>query len=132
MIRAILIVNNHGEERIIKIYEQMSHEEQRLLVREAYALVAKRSADSCNFVPGKSLSYYKGKGEVNLIYRHYATLYFMFVVDEQESELGILDLIQVFVETLDSSFEAVCELDLIFHSEKVRPPLPPPLRLRYF
>lgn len=34
-----------------------------------------------------------GEG-VKLIYRHYATLYFVFAVDQQESDLGILDLIQ--------------------------------------
>lgn len=33
--------------------------------------------------------------------------------------MGILDLIQVFVETLDKCFENVCELDLIFHVDKV-------------
>lgn len=43
----------------------------------------------------------------------------MFAVDSSESELGILDLIQVFVESLDQRFENVCELDLIFHVEKV-------------
>ena len=43
----------------------------------------------------------------------------MFCVDSSESELGILDLIQVFVETLDKCFENVCELDLIFHVDKV-------------
>ena len=36
-----------------------------------------------------------GEGEYRLIYRHYATLYFVFCVDASESELGILDLIQV-------------------------------------
>ncbi|ANB13384.1 Aps3p [Sugiyamaella lignohabitans] len=51
---------------------------------------------------------------IKVIYRHYATLYFVFIVDEQESELGILDLIQVFVESLDRCFENVCELDLVF------------------
>lgn len=56
---------------------------------------------------------------VKLIYRHYATLYFVFAVDQQESDLGILDLIQVFVESLDRCFESVCELDLIFHSDRV-------------
>ena len=40
-------------------------------------------------------------------------------MDTQESDLGILDLIQVFVEALDKCFENVCELDLIFHSDKV-------------
>jgi hypothetical protein len=54
-----------------------------------------------------------------LIYRHYATLYFIFVADSSESELGILDLIQVFVEALDKCFENVCELDLIFHPDRV-------------
>ena len=33
--------------------------------------------------------------ELRVIYRHYATLYFVLVVDQSESELGILDLIQV-------------------------------------
>lgn len=36
--------------------------------------------------------------DTKLIYRHFATLYFVFAVDQAESELGILDLIQVFVE----------------------------------
>ena len=40
-------------------------------------------------------------------------------MDSQESDLGILDLIQVFVEALDKCFENVCELDLIFHSDRV-------------
>jgi AP-3 complex subunit sigma len=61
-----------------------------------------------------------GGQDYKLIYRHYATLYFVFCVDSSESELGILDLIQVFVETLDRCFENVCELDLIFHVEKVK------------
>lgn len=60
-----------------------------------------------------------GGSDYKIIYRHYATLYFVFCVDSSESELGILDLIQVFVETLDKCFENVCELDLIFHVDKV-------------
>ena len=41
---------------------------------------------------------------------------FVFVIDEAESELAVLDLIQVL---LDKSFENVCELDLIFNPDKV-------------
>ena len=61
------------------------------------------------------------------------------MVDGAESELGILDLVQVsrhlnpgshpvfavvslhkvFVESLDRAFENVCELDLIFHFDEV-------------
>ena len=57
--------------------------------------------------------------DTKYVYRHYATLFFIFAVDESESELGMLDLVQVFVETLDKCFESVCELDLIFNSDKV-------------
>lgn len=57
---------------------------------------------------------------LRLIYRQYATLFFVAAVDETESPLGILDLLQVLVETLDKCFENVCELDLIFHMDKVR------------
>ena len=32
--------------------------------------------------------------DVKIVYRHYATLYFVFAVDQQESDLGMLDLIQ--------------------------------------
>ena len=60
-----------------------------------------------------------------IVYRHYASiisnqaLFFVFIVDACESELGILDLIQVFVEALDQSFQSVCELDFIFRQDQV-------------
>jgi len=41
-----------------------------------------------------------GGSDYKLIYRHYATLYFVFCVDSSESELGILDLIQVALSLL--------------------------------
>lgn len=50
-------------------------------------------------------------------YRHYATLYFILISTSTESPLALLDLIQVFVESLDRLFENVCELDLIFNFE---------------
>ena len=86
-------------------------------MRDIFSIISKRSDNVCNFVDGGSISAY-GK-DTRIVYRHYATLYFIFVVDGSESELGILDLIQVFVETLDKCFENVCELDLIFNSDKV-------------
>ncbi|KAB1214576.1 AP-3 complex subunit sigma [Morella rubra] len=54
-----------------------------------------------------------------LVYKHYATLYFVLVFDSSENELAMLDLIQVFVETLDKCFKNVCELDLVFNYSKV-------------
>ena len=79
------------------------------LVRDSYDLI-KRRKDACNFVP---------LGEYTLVYRNYATLYFCLLIDGNESNLGILDLIQVMVESLDRAFESVCELDLVFHFDQV-------------
>ncbi|CAF4742023.1 unnamed protein product [Pieris macdunnoughi] len=94
----------------IKVNEDM----QQQIIKETFQLVSKRDDNVCNFLEGGSLI---GGSDYKLIYRHYATLYFVFCVDSSESELGILDLIQVFVETLDKCFENVCELDLIFHAD---------------
>lgn len=116
MIKAILVFNNHGKPRLTKFFEHHTEDLQQQIVRECFQLVSKRSDTVCNFLEGGSLL---GGSDAKLIYRHYATLYFVFCVDSSESELGILDLIQVFVESLDRQFENVCELDLIFHVDKV-------------
>ncbi|VDO05527.1 unnamed protein product [Rodentolepis nana] len=117
MIRGVLIFNNSGKPRLLKFYENISEELQQKLLREVFSLVSKRDENVCNFLEGGN-TFFSEQG-CRIIYRHYATLYFVFCVDATESELGILDLIQVFVESLDKSFESVCELDLIFHSDKV-------------
>ena len=140
MIKAILVFNNSAKPRLIKFFEHYPEEIQQQIVRETYQLVSKRDENVCNFLEGGTLI---GGNDYRLIYRHYATLYFIFCVDSSESELGILDLIQVFVETLDKCFEVkinfpfgerinrsivflfrlmknVCELDLIFHMDKVQ------------
>ncbi|CAN8064832.1 unnamed protein product [Agarophyton chilense] len=115
MIKAVIVLNNHGQPRLTKFYEYVPEDRQQQLIRDVFAIVSKRSEGLCNFVEGGTIF---GPG-VRVIYRHYATLFFVFCVDEAESELGILDLIQVFVETLDRCFENVCELDLIFYMNKI-------------
>jgi AP-3 complex subunit sigma len=149
-ILSIMVVNNHGQPRLLKFYKDVPHQQRDAVVRESFQLVSKRPDTVCNFLEGTEVRarvYWRTHGavwygvrisvthlravfcvfacvlqywgkDVRLIYRHYATLYFIFAVDEAESELGILDLIQVFVESLDKCFENVCELDLIFHIDK--------------
>ena len=117
MIKGILIINNHGMPRLIKFYQSVTgEEEQQSVIRQVFQQVSQRPDTFCNYLAGRVPEW---GDETKIIYRHYATLYFVFAVDKQESDLGILDLIQVFVESLDKSFENVCELDLIFHSDKV-------------
>ncbi|KAJ2894058.1 Sigma-adaptin 3A, partial [Coemansia aciculifera] len=120
MIKSVLIFNQLGKPRLIKFYEQIGTTQQQEILREIHALVAKRPDTQCNFLEGcQSMGSSSSDSSHRIIYRHYATLYFVFVVDSSESELGILDLIQVFVEALDRVFENVCELDLIFHFDEI-------------
>ncbi|XP_040839465.1 AP-3 complex subunit sigma-1-like isoform X2 [Ochotona curzoniae] len=115
MIKAILIFNNHGKLRLSKFHQPYSEDTQQQIIRETFHLVSKRDENVYNLLEGGLLI---GGSYNKPIYRHYATLYFVFCVDSSESELGILDLIQVFMETLDKCFENVCELGLIFHVDK--------------
>ncbi len=110
MIKAILIFNTRGQARMLKFFDSCSTELQQKLLRDAYQIVSKRDFDACNFIE---------YNDYKLIYRHYATLYVVFAIDSTESEYDIYEMIHVFVQCLDQHFEKVCELDLIFHSDKV-------------
>jgi anti-sigma regulatory factor (Ser/Thr protein kinase) len=57
---------------------------------------------------------------MKIIYRRYASLFFICGVDsaDEENELGVLEFIHALVETLDKYFENVCELDIMFNLEK--------------
>lgn len=132
-------VNTSGVPRLTKFYSPLRTPAQPL-VQKIFSLVFTRAPGLCNFLDAPDLNESLRKSQtdaqdVRVVYRNYATLYFVFVVDEAESELGILDLIQVeysiqsllrilkslqvFVEALDRTFESVCELDLVFHFDEV-------------
>ena len=54
-----------------------------------------------------------------IIYRRYAGLFFSVAVDLNENELTYLELIHLFVESMDIYFGNVCELDIVFNFQKV-------------
>lgn len=96
---------------------------QKLLLEQVYELISQRNSDfqsSFLVTPPSLLLNESNSDDINnediqIIFKNYATLYFTFIVDDQESELAILDLIQTFVESLDRCFTEVNELDLIFN-----------------
>ncbi|KAI4104287.1 MAG: hypothetical protein LQ339_003906 [Xanthoria mediterranea] len=129
MINAVLVFNNSGQPRLTKFYTQLDTSVQQRLISEIFTLVSNRPASACNFLPLPPLlappststtttdpGHYSDS-PTNITYRHYATLYFILISTSTESPLALLDLIQVFVESLDSLFNNVCELDLIFNFE---------------
>jgi AP-2 complex subunit sigma-1 len=77
---------------------------------EVHRLVTARDKKYTNFIEYNN---YK------LIYRRYAGLFFTIAVDVMENELSYLETIHLFVELLDSYFSNVCELDIVFHFNKV-------------
>merc|ERR1740130_1511293 len=116
MIKSVLVINNQGKPRLVRFYYDLPLDRQKSIVNGVYRTVSTRADDTCCcFAQDETLF-----GEDHkIVYRHFATLYFVFVVDSAESELGVLDFIQVFVQVLDSCFENVCELDLIYHYDRV-------------
>lgn len=91
------------ERRLTSIRQPSSPKTRAAILQRIYSLVSVRDDSLCNFVdlpPGFGFGEtgekeHAGDDDLRVIYRHYATLYFVFVVDQSESELGILDLIQV-------------------------------------
>jgi AP-4 complex subunit sigma-1 len=108
-IKYVLLVNKQGQTRLAKYYEDHSIDERLAIEGEVVRKCLGRSENQCSFFEYKT---YK------IVYRRYASLYFIVGVDEYENELAILELIHLIVETFDSYFNNVCELDIMFNLEK--------------
>eukprot|EP01125_Pyxidicula_operculata_P010773 TRINITY_DN3548_c0_g1_i1.p1 TRINITY_DN3548_c0_g1~~TRINITY_DN3548_c0_g1_i1.p1 ORF type:complete len:154 (-),score=15.91 TRINITY_DN3548_c0_g1_i1:75-536(-) len=109
MIHFVLLVSRQGKIRLAKWYSAFSAKEKSKVTREVPTLILSRPVKLCNFIEWKK---YK------IVYRRYASLFFMFGVDVDDNELIMLEVIHHFVEVLDRYFGNVCELDLIFNFHK--------------
>lgn len=120
MIRCVLIFNEQGKARLLRFYDNTDFEQQQLILKRIFGLISGRDDNtSCCFVFDNLPSDVLSVGEERIIYRHFASLFFVVVADACESELGILDLLQVFVHVLDQCFENICELDIVYHYDRV-------------
>jgi AP-1 complex subunit sigma 1/2 len=64
----------------------------------------------CNFIEWRS--------DKKIVYKRYASLFFIACVDANDNELITLEMIHLYVEVLDRYFGNVCELDIIFNFHK--------------
>ena len=110
MIRFILLQNRQGKTRLSKWYVPFNASEKNKIESDIHRAVVSRDPRFTNFLEYRN---YK------IIYRRYAGLYFTFCVDINDNELSVLEFIHLFVEVLDGYFGNVCELDLVFHFDKV-------------
>ena len=108
-IKFVLLVNKQGQTRLSKYSDlSMSLEERRALEGEIVRRCLTRAEKQCSFVEHRNFK---------VVYRRYASLFFLVGVDEHENELAVLEFIHCFVEILDKYFGNVCELDLMFNIE---------------
>ncbi len=99
MIKFILMVNKQGQTRLANYYDWLSIDERSTLEAEIIRKCLSRTEAQCSFME------YRG---MKIIYRRYASLFFIVGVEaDDENELGILEFIHAFVETLDKYFENV-------------------------
>jgi AP-1 complex subunit sigma 1/2 len=109
MIHFALLFSKQGKIRLSKYYEPYTQHDRAILQRDVMNLILPRQNRLCNAVEYKN---YK------LVYKRYASLYFLFAVDIEDNALITLEKIQHFVEILDTYFGNVCELDLIYSFNK--------------
>mmetsp|Transcript_30293 Transcript_30293/g.68794 ORF Transcript_30293/g.68794 Transcript_30293/m.68794 type:complete len:163 (+) Transcript_30293:261-749(+) len=109
MINFILLVSRQGKTRLAKWFTQMTAKEKTRAVRELTSSVLSRPPRMCNFLEWK---------DQKVVYKRYASLFFVACVDKTDNELIVLEQIHLFVEVLDRYFGNVCELDIIFNFHK--------------
>mmetsp|Transcript_88060 Transcript_88060/g.152555 ORF Transcript_88060/g.152555 Transcript_88060/m.152555 type:complete len:151 (-) Transcript_88060:11-463(-) len=115
MIRCILIFNLQGKPRVCRYYDGTPVNRQKTILNTLHTSLLKRNDDCCTILIEPELF---GEDD-RVVYRSFATLYFVIVMDSAESELAMMDLIETLVMVLDTCFNNVCELDLIFNFDRV-------------
>eukprot|EP00624_Nannochloropsis_granulata_P006214 evm.model.NODE_45415_length_16343_cov_32.634583.2 len=109
MINFLLLVSRQGKTRLSKWYEHYPTKEKARSIRELTTLVLARAPKMCNFIEWR---------DKKVVYKRYASLFFIAAVDNTDNELITLEMIHLFVEILDRYFGNVCELDIIFNFHK--------------
>ncbi|EGR28376.1 hypothetical protein IMG5_176750 [Ichthyophthirius multifiliis] len=103
-------MSRQGKTRLTKWYSQsFTNKQKSKYLKEINAIVLTRSSRFCNFLEWN---------DYKIVYKRYASLFFITIVDKEENELSILEIIHHYVECLDKYFGNVCELDLIFNFHK--------------
>ena len=105
------MVNKQGQTRLSKYFEYPTVKQRASLESDLIRRCLVRTENLCSFFE---------YDDYKIIYKRYASLYFIMGVDcnDDENELSYLEFIHNLVETLDKYFENICELDIMFNLEK--------------
>lgn len=109
-IKYLLLISRQGKLRLQKWYVPLPTKEKAKIVKNITSISLSRKPKMCNIVE---------YSDHKVVYRRYASLYFICgITPEVDNELLTLEIIHRFVETMDTYFGNVCELDIIFNFEK--------------
>nr|ODN98807.1 clathrin assembly protein [Cryptococcus depauperatus CBS 7855] len=109
MINYVMLVSRQGKVRLAKWFQTLPPKTKNKIVKDVTQLVLARRTRMCNFLEYK---------DTKVIYRRYASLFFITSISPSDNELITLEIIHRYVEVLDRYFGNVCELDLIFNFQK--------------
>ena len=102
----MFLISRQGKTRLTKWYGTYSAKDRTRAIRDVTNLVLARQPKMCAFIEWK---------DKKIVYKRYASLFFVACVGNDENELITLEKIHLFVEILDRYFGNVCELDIIFN-----------------
>ena len=108
-IQFLFLISRQGKNRLSKWYQTILQKEKSKIIRELSTIILSRRAKMCNVLEYKDLK---------IIYRRYASLFFVIGVNSDDNELIGLEIIHRFVEQMDKIYGNVCELDIIFGFDK--------------
>ncbi|ORM39535.1 AP-1 complex subunit sigma-1 [Babesia sp. Xinjiang] len=109
MIKFFMAISRQCKVRLVKWFIPVDSKDKSAIMRELSHLVVNRNSKQCNFIEWR---------DYKLVFRRYASLYFVLCVDPDANELIMLEIIQHYVELLDRYFCNVCELDMVFNVNK--------------
>ncbi|KAF5134136.1 AP-1 complex subunit sigma-1 [Metarhizium anisopliae] len=95
--------------RLAKWFTTLSPRDKAKIVKDVSQLVLARRTRMCNFLEYK---------ETKIVYRRYASLFFITGCSSDDNELITLEIIHRYVEQMDKYYGNVCELDIIFSFTK--------------
>lgn len=105
----IILLSRQGKIRLSKWFETYSMKDKTKVMRDVTTLVLTRKPKMSNF-----LEYRDSK----VVYRRYASLFFVAGIDAEDNELLALEILHRYVEQMDKYFGNVCELDIIFNFQR--------------
>ncbi|KAI8047235.1 AP-4 complex subunit sigma-1 [Gilbertella persicaria] len=109
MIRFFFIINKSCQTRFSRYYQNLVHDRPSFELQVARQCITRK--------PNQTLFFFMEGYKI--VYRVYASLYFIIGCDSEDNEFSLLELIQFCVECLDRHFDKVTELDFLFNLEKV-------------